>query len=143
MEILQDKINILTSDDNKRYFYHFTPVDANKILEEGLIVSSKNWEESFLEFTKEELENIDSVINDNRNTKIKKNNFMIIVAVQKENVNKFISTLDYNYYVEEWEGIGNPDYIVDNNYIVGYIDLNELELYINEYSDMLSNAIYL
>lgn len=144
MEELQNKILALTSEEDARYFYHFTSADGNKIIEEGLIVANPLWEQSFLEFTKEELENIKSVIDDNKSTNTKENNFMIIAGVYKDNMADFIRKLQIGEISDvDFEGVGNPDYIVDSNNLMGYIDLNTLELTINEYSDVMGNDIYL
>jgi hypothetical protein len=71
MEELQDEITSLTSNEEARYFYHFTNVSGDKILEDGLVVANPLWEQSFLEFSKEELANIASVLDDNKNTIVK------------------------------------------------------------------------
>lgn len=42
-----------------------------------------------------------------------------------------------------FEGVGTPDYIVDNNNLLGYIDLESLELITNEYASVLSDNLYL
>ena len=144
MEELQNKILALTSDGDARYFYHFTSVDGNKILEEGLIIANPLWEQSFLEFTQEELENIESVINDNQSTLTKENNFMIIAGVYKDSMKDFIRKLDLGEInATDFEGVGSPDYIVDSNHLMGYIDLNTLELTVNEYSSVMGDDIYL
>lgn len=144
MEELQNKILALTIEEDARYFYHFTSADGNKIIEEGLIVANPLWEQSFLEFTKEELENIKSVIDDNKSTNAKENNFMIIAGVYKDNMADFIRKLQIGEISDvDFEGVGNPDYIVDSNNLMGYIDLNTLELTVNEYSDVMGNDIYL
>lgn len=48
MEELQEKIHSLTSNEEARYFYHFTGYNADEILENGLVVASPRWDESFL-----------------------------------------------------------------------------------------------
>lgn len=143
MTELQDKLNILTEDKSNRYFYHFTPYNAEKILEQGLIASSPHWENSFLEFTDEELKDIESVINDNKSIGVKQNNFIILVGVPHEKVQNFMEPLDEEYYNSDREDFGEEKYIVNSNYIIGYIDLKDLELYINEYSDVVSDNFYL
>lgn len=144
MEELQNKIEALTSNKEARYFYHFTSVSGDKILEEGLIVANPLWEQSFLEFTEEEIQNIASVIEDNKSTNTKENNFMIIAGIYKDCIDNFIRKLQLGEItVVDFEGVGNPDYIVDSNHLMGYIDLETLELTINEYADVLSDDIYL
>ena len=81
MDELQERITNLTSNEEARYFYHFTNASGDKILEEG----------AFLDF----------------------------------------------------EGVGAPDYIVDSNNLLGYIDLENLELITNEYASVLSDNLYL
>ena len=137
MENLQEYFNELSSNDEARYFYHFTSVSGDKIMDEGLIVANPSWEQSFLEFSPEELLNIEDVINDNQGNKFKNNNTMIIVGVYKDDIDYFIRKLspDEISYIG-FEGVSLPDYIVDTNYILGYIDLNTLELYINEYANI-------
>lgn len=144
MEELQERINALTSNEEARYFYHFTSVDGDKILEEGLVVANPLWEQSFLEFSEEEKTNIESVILDNKSNKIKENNTMIIAGVYKDAMDSFIRRLRDDEKVDmNWEGVDVPNYIVDTNHLLGYIDLNTLELYINEYSNIVSDDLYL
>lgn len=144
MEELQEKIKALTANEEARYFYHFTSGDGSKILEEGLIVANPLWEQSFLEFTIDEINNIASVINDNKSTQTKENNFMIIAGVYKDAMHEFIRRLEDDEVIDiEFEGVGAPDYIVDNHHLMGYVDLNSLELTINEYANVIGDDIYL
>lgn len=144
MEELQEKINSLTSDKEARYFYHFTSSNGDKILEEGLVVANPLWEQSFLEFSEEEINNIERVILDNQSTKLKNNNTMIIAGVYKDEMDNFIRYLRDDETIDiNWNGVGNPNYIVDNEHLMGYIDLNTLELIINEYANVISDEIYL
>lgn len=144
MEELQEKINLLTSDKDVRYFYHFTSSDGNKILEDGLVVANPKWEQSFLEFSADELNNIESIILDNQSTKLKDNNIMIIAGVYKDGMDNFIRHLRDDETIDmNWSGVGNPDYIVDNEHLLGYIDLETLELSVNEYANALSDDISL
>lgn len=84
MDELQERITNLTSNEEARYFYHFTNASGDKILEEGLVVANPLWEQSFLEFSKEELANIASVLDDNKSTIVKNNTTMIIAGVYKD-----------------------------------------------------------
>ena len=135
MEEIQEQVNNLTKNDEIRYFYHFTPVSGDKILEEGLIVASSNFADSFLEFTEEELANIERVIRENPSTKWKQNNTLIIAGCYKDAMRSFIRRIkeDERYDIN-WEGVGNPDYIVSPEFLLGYIDLNTEEFVINEYA---------
>lgn len=144
MEELQEKIKALTANEEARYFYHFTSVDGSKILEEGLIVANPLWEQSFLEFTIDEINNIAAVINNNKSTQTKENNFMIIAGVYKDAMHEFVRRLKDDEAIDiEFEGVGAPDYIVDNHHLMGYVDLDSLELTINEYANVMGDDIYL
>ena len=68
MDELQERITNLTSNEEARYFYHFTSVSGDKILEDGLVVANPLWEQTFLEFSEEELANIAAVLEDNKST---------------------------------------------------------------------------
>lgn len=144
MEELQERINALTSSKEARYFYHFTSSEGDKILEEGLVVANPLWEQSFLEFTEEELQDIESVILENPSNKLKENKSMIIAGVYKDAIDSFIRRLISDEQIDmDWDGVGNPDYIVDSNHLLGYIDLDTLELSINEYANIISDDLYL
>ena len=144
MEELQEKITNLTSNEEARYFYHFTSSSGDKILEEGLVVANPLWEQSFLEFSEEELANIASLLNDNKNTVVKNNTALIIAGVYKDSMDGFIRKLrpEEGAFLD-FEGVGHPDYIVDNNHLLGYINLENLELVTNEYASVLSDNMYL
>ena len=144
MDELQDEITNLTSNEEARYFYHFTNASGDKILEEGLVVANPLWEQSFLEFSKEELANIASVLDANKSTIVKNNTTMIIAGVYKDSMDGFIRKLrpEEGAFLD-FEGVGAPDYIVDSNDLLGYIDLENLELIINEYASVLSDNLYL
>ncbi len=143
MDTLKNELMHLTEEEGIRYFYHFTSADGDKILNEGLFVASFLWQQSFLEFTLDELLNIENVINDNKSNKIKINNTMIIAGVYEDDINNFIRKASNDEICPDFEGVDTPDYIVDPNYIIGYIDLNNLELKVNEYASVLSDNLYL
>ena len=144
MEELQSKIDSLTSDEDARYFYHFTNFSADEILENGLVVASPRWYVSFLEFSDEELRNIESVIKDNKSTKLKDNAYLIIAGVYKDNFDHFIRELQEEEFVGvNYEGVGTPDYIVDSPHLMGYIDLDTLELTVNENANVIGDDFYL
>lgn len=64
---------------------------------------------------------------------------MIIVGVYKDSMKRFIRRLrDDEAYDIDWEGVGTPDFIVDSDHIIGYIDLNTLEFVYNERSNVWS-----
>lgn len=144
MEDLQEQINSLTSNKDARYFYHFTSFDANEILENGLVVASPRWDESFLEFTISELNIIDNVIEDNKSTRVKDNAYMIIAGVYKDNMDSFIRKLGEEEFAGiNYEGVAAPDYIVDTPHLMGYIDLSTRKLVINEFANVIGEDFYL
>ncbi len=144
MNELQEKMENLTSNEEARYFYHFTSASGDKILDEGLIVANPLWEQSFLEFSKDELANVGKVLEDNKSTNVKSNKTMVIAGVYKDSMDGFIRKLssEESAFIE-FEGVGAPDYIVDSNYLLGYVDLDTLDLVVNEYADVLSDNLYL
>ena len=87
------------------------------------MVANPLWEQSFLEFSKDELANIASILDDNKST----------IRKLRPEEGAFL----------DFEGVGTPDYIVDNNNLLGYIDLENLELITNEYASVLSDNLYL
>lgn len=144
MDELQEQINNLTSNEEARYFYHFTSASGDKIIEDGLVVANPLWEQSFLEFTPEELADIENILNDNKSTNVKDNNTMIIAGIYKDSMPEFIRKLrsDESAFID-FEGVGSPDYIVDSKHILGYIDLKTHELIINDYAILCSDNLYL
>lgn len=88
---------------------------------------------TFLEFDEEEISNIDEVIDDNINSRLRNSKTMIIVGIYKDAIKDLIRPLkdDEKYFID-FEGVGTPDYIVDSRFILGYIDLDTRELYLNE-----------
>ncbi len=144
MNELQEKMENLTSNEEARYFYHFTSASGDKILDEGLIVANPLWEQSFLEFSKDELANVGKVLEDNKSTNVKSNKTMVIAGVYKDSMDGFIRKLssEESSFIE-FEGVGAPDYIVDSNHLLGYVDLDTLDLVVNEYADVLSDNLYL
>lgn len=142
MEDLQEKIDSLTCDKEARYFYHITSGEGNDILENGLVVASSYWEESFLEFTDSELANIASVIEENKSNKIKQSHTIILAGVYEDGMDSFIRRLnEEESYDVIWEGVGNPDYIVDSEHLMGYIDLDTLELVVNDKTNVYGDYI--
>ncbi|MBQ6841088.1 MAG: hypothetical protein IJO63_03105 [Bacilli bacterium] len=145
MEDLKELIASFPRDEGIRYFYHFTPSFPEDLVEQGIIVANPRWEQSFLEFTNNELDDIESVINDNKSTKVKQNRAMIIVAVYEDEMEKFIRPIANDYVnTVYWEGVGSPDYIVDSANIIGYIDLETLTFVLNDFAnvELSSNRLY-
>lgn len=147
MEELQEKLIALTSNKEARYFYHITKVNAEKILNEGLIVANPNWYQSFIEFDDVSINNINGIINNNEGGNVVGANYILIAGVYLDedgNLPNFIRPLEeYDIVDINWEGVGNPEYIVDSEYIMGYIDINTLELTINENAYVMSDDLYL
>ena len=144
MNELQEQMDNLTNNDEARYFYHCTSANGDKIIEDGLIVANPLWEQSFLEFTHEEISNIETLLDDNKSTNIKDNNTMIIAGIYKDSMESFIRKLrpDESAFID-FEGVGSPDYIVDSKHIIGYINLETQELIINDYAILCSDNLYL
>lgn len=132
MNDLQERIDSIVNLEEARYFYHLTSKDGEEILEDGLFVANPDWEQSFLEFSEEEISDINSVIDDN-SSKFRNNKTMLIAGIYKDAVSDLIRPLkEDEKYFNDFEGVGLPDYIVDSRYLVGYIDMETRELHLNE-----------
>lgn len=137
MEELKEMIASFPRDEGIRYFYHITSTSGEDILEQGLVVANPRWDQSFLEFTDEELDNIQDVIDDNQSTKLKQNNTIMIAALYEDDIDIFIRPMEGN--ASNWEGVGSPEYVVVPEHFVGYIDLQRLEFILNEYANVALN----
>lgn len=132
MNDLQETIDEIVNLDEARYFYHLTSKSGEDILEEGLFVANPLWEQSFLEFTEEEIKDIDSVIDNNR-SKIRNSHTMIIAGIYKDAIDDLIRPLNKGEKAfVDFDGVGSPDYIVESRFIVGYIDMDTREIVLND-----------
>ena len=132
MNDLQETIDEIVNLDEARYFYHLTSKSGEDILEEGLFVANPLWEQSFLEFTEEEIKDIDSVIDNNR-SKIRNSHTMIIAGIYKDAIDDLIRPLNKGEKAfVDFDGVGSPDYIVVSRFIVGYVDMDTREIVLND-----------
>lgn len=132
MNDLQETIDEIVNLDEARYFYHLTSKSGEDILEEGLFVANPLWEQSFLEFTEEEIKDIDSVIDNNR-SKIRNSHTMIIAGIYKDAIDDLIRPLNKGEKAfVDFDGVGSPDYIVESRFIVGYVDMDTREIVLND-----------
>lgn len=70
--------------------------------------------------------------------------YMIIAGVYKDNMDYFIRRLGEEEFLGvNYEGVGSPDYIVDSNHLMGYIDLETKELAVNEFANVIGEDFYL
>ena len=147
MEELQERIIALTSEEEAKYFYHITKFPADKILEDGLIVANPGWYQSFIELDRDSINNIEGIIKNNEGGNITDANYIIIAGVYLDedgNIPNFIRELDDEEIpFINWEGVGNPNYIVDQEHLMGYIDLDTLQLIVNENANVMSDGLYL
>ena len=132
MNDLQETIDEIVNLDEARYFYHLSSKSGEDILEEGLFVANPLWEQSFLEFTEEEIKDIDSVIDNNR-SKIRNSHTMIIAGIYKDAIDDLIRPLNKGEKAfVDFDGVGSPDYIVESRFIVGYVDMDTREIVLND-----------
>lgn len=147
MDELQEKIIALTSSEEARYFYHITRFPADKILEEGLVVANPMWYQSFIELDRDSINNIENIIKNNEGGNVVGANYIIIAGVytdEDKEIPNFIRQLKAYETVDiNWEGVGNPEYIVDTEHLMGYIDLDTLDLIVNENANVMSDGMYL
>lgn len=139
---LQKKFDEITNDDIDIYC-HFTDALGEDILESGLFVGNKEWYKSFLKLDANDLMDICAFIDDNGNKAIG-TSIMVVVAVFKDADEPFIRKSignDSIYY--NWSGVNSPDYIVDSEYILGYVDVNTMELFVNNRSLVVEDLMIL
>lgn len=145
-----DNITDIFDFDDFDYFYHETSVDcAKSIMENGLLVEGTNiiGADNLLFTTtcsiNEEIASSSEAFRDYIESEFSPSDFrdvsaMVILGAGKEEnkqiVERFESTIDGKYY----EGIIRP------KYVVGYVDMEELEFYPNdnyEYIDEVETNI--
>ena len=147
-----DNIKDIFDFNDFDYFYHETSVDnAKSIMENGLLVEGTNiiGTDNILFTTtcsiNEEIASSSEAFRDYIESEFSPSDFrdvsaMVILGAGKEEdkqiVEPFESTINGKYY----QGIIRPQYIV------GYIDMEELEFYPNEnyeyYDELVDNASY-
>lgn len=133
---MEENIDIQTkfwelASENVDIYCHFTDASGEDIITQGLYVASDKWYKSFLKLEKSELEDIFTFIA-NYGKSYGRSNTMIVLAVFKDLDTPFIrknNTTDAVY--SNWVYDGLPEYIVDSEFIFGYVDLNEMKLIIN------------
>ncbi|MBE6147985.1 MAG: hypothetical protein E7167_00520 [Firmicutes bacterium] len=137
MDELIETIASFPRDEGIRYFYHITSATAEELLEQGIIVANPRWQQSFLEFTDEELDDASLVIDENKSTLAKQNNTIIIAAVYEDEMDRFIRPImEGEVSTVDWEGVGAPNYIVDPFHILGYIDIESLSFTFNSQANV-------
>ncbi len=131
---LQKRFDEIALVNDVDLYCHFTNSRGEDILEDGLHVANREWYKSFLKLDDQEKENICTFIQDNGNH-YGRNKVMIIVAVFDDLEDSFIRKcqVDDETY-SNWAYDGLPEYIVDKEFIFGYVDIDTMKLVVNNRS---------
>ena len=119
--------------DNMKYYYHITAAGiGEKICSEGLLMADRHLWSTTIEITKDMLDDIEKFLLDERGNHLRAADEMVILGC---NIG------DENYMVREnqeqkaWNEEQMAPYIIENENILGYIDLQDetLPMYLNEF----------
>lgn len=119
---IEETLNNEFDFDSNRYFYHITSKGTSKlILEEGLFLEEPKLNSTTVEITIDMMEGIGEYIkNEYMPNSVMKREEMVILGIPYDEV---------AYSVEK--SVGMMPFVIDNKYVLGYIDLKTLEFYEN------------
>ena len=135
-----DKINEALSLKNVKYYYHVTNQDPELIINEGLFMVGSKIEETAIEIPKEFKENPIDYCEGEKGLEYRKNPSIIIIAVDKDDIEYLIKPIDY--YPSNWNHDVAPNYYIDSKFILGYINTDDYDLMLNDNFDF-TNELYL
>ena len=127
--------------ENNRYFYHITGQGfGDEIIEEGLALEERDLRTTTIEIPKEMIDNPIEYCESEYSDTLVKRQEMVIIGCEKGQVAYIIEQSD----IPRWVGDQKLDYIIPNEYILGYIDLKTLEItYNSEYWCKIENNYYI
>lgn len=115
--------------ENNRYFYHITGKGfGDEIIEEGLFLEDRDLKSTTIELPKEMINDPISYCESEYADSLVKRQEMIIIGCEKSEVSCIVEKSS----IPKWVGDQKLEYIVPNDYILGYIDLKTLEVIYNE-----------
>lgn len=121
IDFLQD----LDFNDNV-YFYHVTEKGiGEKILENGLLMADSHYWSTIIELTPEMIVDPYKFLADEHGHNIRKTEEMILIGCDKEDVNYLVTKNTFN--TNNWNFEENPNYVILKDFIIGYIDLTDME----------------
>lgn len=121
-EALENILNEEFDFDSNRYFYHITQKgNGRKISEEGLLLEEPRLKSTTIEITPDMMDGIGKYIEaEYAPNSVMKREEMVLLGIPYDMVN----------YVIKKSGQELP-YIVSNEYVLGYIELDTLEYNVN------------
>ena len=119
--------------DNMKYYYHITAAGiGEKICSEGLLMADRHLWSTTIEITKDMLEDIEKFLLDERGNHLRAADEMVILGCNIGDENYMVRE---NQEQKSWNEEQMAPYIIENENILGYIDLQDdtLPLYLNEF----------
>lgn len=131
LEILEDILNENFDFDSNRYFYHITSKGiGNNIMDKGLLLENPDLATTTIEITPDMMNGIGRYIEaEYVPHSVMKREEMVILGIPIEDVDYVVQRSD-DYL----------PYIISNRYVLGFVDLETLELFKNaeyEFSNYL------
>lgn len=141
-----DELNKIISHDKDKftYYYHVTQeeYDANRILNEGLYTFS----DDFTKFLYDELDEEELLKHGYGNATRDLSDYIIVFSKPKdEEILRKLTAEEkskVSVYPRRIGLINKPDYVIDPNYIVGYIDKKKQVVVLNEQFNKEKNNVY-
>lgn len=119
--------------DNMKYYYHITAAGiGEKICSEGLLMADRHLWSTTIEITKDMLDDIEKFLLDERGNHLRAADEMVILGCNIGDENYMVRE---NQEQKSWNEEQMAPYIIENENILGYIDLQDdtLPLYLNEF----------
>lgn len=131
-DFLDDTFNEVINFNDYRYFYHITGHGiGQKIIENGLLMAEKEYYTTMIEITPDMISDPQKFLQDEKGFGQMQRDEMVIVRIPKSKGYDFTVSLGKgNLEIFESQ---DDIYIVPNDYILGYFDLETEEFTFNEY----------
>ena len=127
MDELQELMNSLDFENNS-YFYHITGKGfGNDIINDGLYLENDDIRSTTIRIPQEMIDNPEDYCKKEYNNGIIKRQEMVLIGCDKDEEDYLITNAD------TWIGSDKFKYVIPNDYILGYIDLEDLTVTYNEY----------
>ena len=121
------------------YFYHMTgEKNGDLILENGLLMAENNIYKTAIKINKNDINNIDQFL-ESGSGKTDFRDEMVLICIEKEE-EKFLINSN-NSYDDNWVLEDKPSYIIYPENIIGYINLSDKTLKVNDRCDYINHDI--
>ena len=119
------------------YFYHMTSSGTgDMILEEGLLMEEEDIYTTAIKITEKDLENIDSLLESGSGKTDFREEMVLIATLKGEE--DFLVKKGYKTS-SNWVNSDRPKYVIYPENIIGYIDLEDKYLVINDNCDYINH----